>query len=63
MDLPRSWLNQQASADVPRGADWRRSHTFDHPHLHLYAIAGEQLLAMKVQAARPTEADDIDTSG
>lgn len=26
MDLPRFWLDQQASAYVPRGADWRRSH-------------------------------------
>lgn len=39
MSLPRSWLNQQASRYVPRGADWRRSHTFDHPNLHLYAIS------------------------
>lgn len=61
MDLPRSWLNQQASAYVPRGADWRRSHSFDHPNLHLYAIAPAHLLAMKVQAGRPTDAEDIST--
>jgi hypothetical protein len=61
MDLPQSWLNQQASTYVPRGADWRRSHTFDHPNLHLYAIAPEHLLAMKIQAGRPTDADDIET--
>lgn len=61
MQLPRSWLNQQASVYVPRTADWRRSLTFDHPNLHLYAIAPEQLLAMKVQAGRPTDADDIAT--
>lgn len=61
MGLPRSWLNQQASSYVPRGADWRRSRTFDHPNLHLYAIAAHQLLAMKVQAGRPTDAEDIGT--
>jgi predicted nucleotidyltransferase len=61
MGLPRSWLNQQASGYVPRGADWRRSHTFDHPNLHLYTIVPEQLLAMKIQAGRPTDADDIAT--
>lgn len=61
MDLPPSWLNQQASAFVPRGADWRRSRTFDHPSLHLYVIAPAQLLAMKVRAGRPTDAEDIAT--
>lgn len=61
MRLPRSWLYQQASSYVPRDADWRRSTSFDHPHLHLYAIAPEQLLAMKVQAGRPTDAADIAT--
>lgn len=59
MNLPRSWLDQQASAFVPRGADWRRSRGFDHPSLHLYVIAPEQLLAMKIRAGRSTDADDI----
>lgn len=61
MGLPRSWLNQQAAAFVRRGADWRRSTAFDHPNLHLYVIAPEQLLAMKVRAGRPTDAEDIAT--
>jgi predicted nucleotidyltransferase len=61
MRLPRSWLNQQASSYVPRHADWHRSSSFDHPNLHVYAIAPEQLLAMKVQAGRPTDAEDIAT--
>jgi hypothetical protein len=58
LGLPRSWLDQQASSYVPRHADWRRSSSFDHPNLHLYAIAPEHLLAMKVQAGRPTDAED-----
>lgn len=61
MGLPRWWLNQQASAFVPRGPDWRRSRSFDHPSLHLYVIVPEQLLAMKVRAGRPTDAEDIAT--
>jgi hypothetical protein len=61
MGLPRSWLNQQASVFAPRATDWRRSSTFDHPNLHLYVIAPRQLLAMKVRAGRPTDADDIAT--
>ena len=46
---------------VPRWADWRRSGSVDHPNLRLYAIAPAQLLAMKVQAGRPTDAEDITT--
>lgn len=61
MSLPLSWLNQQASAFVSRAADWRRSLGFDHPNLHLYVIVPEQLLAMKVGAGRPTDAEDIAT--
>jgi hypothetical protein len=61
MGLPRSWPNQQASGYVPRGADWRRSHTFDHPNLHLYTIVPQKLLAMKIQAGRPADAEDIAT--
>jgi predicted nucleotidyltransferase len=59
MGLPRSWLNQQANAFVPRDADWRRSRGFDHSNLHLYVIVPEQLLAMKVRAGRPTDAENI----
>ena len=61
MDLPRSWLNQQASTFAPSDGDWRRSTVFDHSHLHLYVIAPAQLLAMKVRAGRPTDAEDIGT--
>lgn len=43
MRLPRSWLNQQASSYAPRDGEWRRSRSFDHPNLHLYAIAGDVL--------------------
>ena len=52
MGLPHSWLNQQASGYIPRGTDWRRSHTFDHPNLHLYTIVPEQLPAMKSGGSR-----------
>jgi hypothetical protein len=61
MGLPASWLNQNASAYVGRSPDWRRSSTFDHPNLHIYVPAPEQLLAMKVRAGRPTDAEDIAT--
>ena len=34
---------------------------FDHTNLRLFVIAPAQLLAMKVRAGRPTDADDIAT--
>ncbi len=61
MGLPRSWLNQQASTFAPHDADWRRSSVFDHTNLRLFVIAPAQLLAMKIRAGRPTDADDIAT--
>jgi hypothetical protein len=55
MGLSRSWINQQASAFTPPDAEGRRSSAFDHPNLHVY------VLAMKVRAGRPTDAEDIAT--
>ncbi len=59
LNLPRGWLNQQASIYVPADAPWRQSAIFDHPNLRLYAIAPEALLAMKVQAGRASDVADI----
>lgn len=59
LGLPRSWLNDQASAFAPREADWRRSDVFDHPNLRLYAIEAGQLLAMKALAGRPIDVGDL----
>lgn len=59
MDLPRSWINDQASAFAPRGADWRRSDIFDHPNLRVYVIEPGQLLAMKALAGRLRDEPDL----
>lgn len=61
LGLPRGWLNQQASAYVPRSPDWRRSNVFDHPNLRIYTLEAAQLLAMKILAGRARDADDIAT--
>lgn len=61
LGLPRSWLNQQASAYVPLSPDWRRSNVFDHPNLRIYALDARQLLAMKILAGRARDAEDVAT--
>lgn len=59
LTLPRSWLNEQATRYAP--ADYR-SHegtVFDGTNLRVSAAAPAAVLAMKVRAARPTDAADI----
>ena len=59
--LPRSWLNDQASAYVS-GRAGRGTPVFDHPHLRVLVTPAEHLLAMKVRAARAVrDAADIET--
>jgi hypothetical protein len=57
--LPAWWLNEQASAYVAPGGDRRAPRVFDHPGLRVTAASPEHLLAMKVLAGRPRDADDI----
>ncbi|HUG85817.1 MAG TPA: hypothetical protein VMM13_14735 [Euzebya sp.] len=59
LELPRSWLNNQASTYVS-GRAGRGTPAFDHPNLRVLTTPAEHLLAMKVRAARPArDADDI----
>lgn len=59
LDLPRSWLNNQASSYVS-GRAGRGTPVYDHPHLRVMTTPPEHLLAMKVRAARSVrDADDI----
>jgi hypothetical protein len=59
LDLPRSWLNNQASVYVS-GVAGLGMPVFDHPNLRVMVTPPEHLLAMKVRAARATrDADDI----
>ena len=57
--LPTSWLNEQASAYVPRGEDPRGRVVFDHPSLRVTAASPQRMLAMKVRAARSTDIPDL----
>jgi predicted nucleotidyltransferase len=59
-DLPRSWLNEQASAYVPPGDDAGRV-VFDAPGLVVLAASPARLFTMKAQAARAPDVEDIRT--
>jgi hypothetical protein len=59
LDLPRSWLNNQASSYVS-GRAGRGTPVFDHPNLRVMTTPPEHLLAMKVRAARAArDTDDV----
>src|SRR5690606_20735547 len=59
VDLPRSWLNNQASRYVS-GRAGRGTPAFDRPNLRVLTTPAQHLLAMKFRAARSTrDADDI----
>jgi hypothetical protein len=59
LELPRSWLNNQASSYVS-GRAGRGTPVFDHPNLRVMTTPAEHLLAMKVRAARAArDADDV----
>ena len=57
--LPTSWLNEQATAYMPRGDDVHSRVVFDHPGLRVTAASPERMLAMKVRAARVTDIADL----
>lgn len=57
--LPRSWLNDQAASYVPKGDDHGARTVFDHANLRVMAASPERMLAMKVNAARRSDIDDI----
>lgn len=57
--MPGSWLNEQATAYMPRGDDAGAVVVFDAPGLAVLAASPERLLVMKAQAARAADAADI----
>lgn len=64
LGLPRAWLNQQASAYLPRSAASAPDEAFDRPvydgqNLRVSALTPRLLLAMKVYASRPSDVADI----
>lgn len=59
LDLPRSWLNDQASAYLPSGVRSGDAVAFHGAALRVTLTSAELLLAMKVRAARRGDLADI----
>ena len=59
LDLPRSWLNDQASAYLPSGVRSGDAVAFHGAALRVTLASAELLLAMKVRAARRGDLADI----
>ena len=59
--LPSTWLNEQATTYFPAAPDRRAPVVFDSPWLVITGASAEHLLAMKLEAARSGDIDDIRT--
>lgn len=59
LDLPRSWLNDQASSFLPSGFSPSGSVAFEASSLRVIRADPELMLAMKVSAFRQTDHGDI----
>ncbi len=57
--LASTWLNEQATAYLSRQPDSAAPLVFDAPGLKVAAASPAPLLAMKIAAARPSDAADI----
>ena len=57
--LSQSWLNDQATSAIPRGPDRRAQTLYESPHLVVTGASAQYLLAMKLEAGRDKDYDDI----
>ena len=57
--LSQSWLNDQATSAIPRGPDRRAQTLYESPHLVVTGASAQFLLAMKLEAGRDKDYDDI----
>lgn len=59
LSLPRGWMNEQATVYLPAAPDEDAVVVHDSAHLTVSRASLPYLLAMKADAARPQDADDI----
>lgn len=59
--LPGTWLNEQATANIPKAPDTRARTVYDSPYLAITGASAEHILAMKLEAGRAADEDDIKT--
>ena len=57
--LPEGWLNEQATSAIPRGRDRRAQTLYESPSLVVTGASAEYLLAMKLEAGRDKDIEDI----
>ena len=57
--LPPGWLNEQATSAIPREPDRRAQTLYESPHLVVTGASAEYLLAMKLEAGRNKDVEDI----
>ena len=59
--LPESWLNEQATANIPRLPDTRAKTVYESEYLTITGASAEHILAMKLEAGRATDVEDVAT--
>ena len=59
--LPDSWLNEQATANIPKTPDTRARTLYESEYLTITGASGEHILAMKLEAGRAHDVNDIAT--
>ena len=58
-NLPQSWLNEQATTAIPRGRDRCARTLYESSALLVTGASPENLLAMKLEAGRDKDIEDI----
>lgn len=58
-DLPANWLNENATLFMPHKDDRQATTVFNSPALVVTGASAKHLLAMKIDAGRPEDVDDI----
>ena len=59
--LTGTWLNEQATANIPRASDTRAQTVYESEYLTITGASAEHILAMKLEAGRRTDIDDVAT--
>lgn len=57
--LPDTWLNEQATAWMPRADDARAQTLYESPYLTVTGASASHLLAMKLRSARERDREDV----
>ena len=59
-DLPANWLNENATLFIPHKEDSQAATVFNSPNLVVTGASPRHLLAMKIDAGRPEDVEDIE---